>query len=124
MIFSVLIFSYSSDNHYFIPIADECDKRIFYFLNVIFGPLRFILTLFLLPLLFLQMLSCYQWTCLFSEFCGSLENQYRLSLVQAVISFCFILSGFLISFSAKVAAKPAKTIHASFEKGQTDNKGQ
>ena len=36
-------------------------------------------------------------------------------LVQSVISFCFILSGFLISFSAKLAAKPAKTIHASFK---------
>lgn len=95
-----------------MAFTDKSDKWIYFILNIVFGTLRFITSIFLLPLLFLQMLSCYQWTCLFSDLCAP-ENQYTLSLAQAVISFCFILSGFLISFSAKVAAKPTKTIYAT-----------
>ena len=59
----------------------------------------FVFSLAIIPFLFLQILDCYQWTCLFSDqFCGDNRDPYRLSLVQSIISVCFILSVFAAQY--------------------------
>ena len=62
---------------------------------IVFIIIQSFFSLAIIPFLFLQILSCYQWTCLFSdEFCGDNRDPYRLSLVQSIISIFFILSVF------------------------------
>ena len=72
-----------------------------------------VFSLAIISFLFLQILNCYQWTCLFSEqFCGDNRDPYRLSLVQSIISIFFTLSVFAAQYFSSKAdlEKPNSTV--------------
>ena len=70
-----------------------------------------VFSLAIIPFLFLQILNCYQWTCLFAEqFCGDNRDPYRLSLVQSIISIFFTLSVFGAQHFSGKAKDPDSTV--------------
>ena len=79
---------------------------------VIFDIILFIFTLAIIPFLFLQILGCYEWTCLFSDqFCGENRDPYRLSLVQSIISICFILSIFAAQYLTSTTERSSTLVY-------------
>ena len=93
--FFLLYRLYKNDKAY-----EDKNKGALFFV-IIFEIMLFIFTLAIIPLLFLQILDCYEWTCVFSdEFCEENSDPYKLSLVQSIISICFILSIFAAQYLA------------------------
>ena len=91
--------SFKSDN--------EAKKDVLVF--IVFRIPLFIITLGIIPFLLLQVLNTYQWTCLFfDQFCGDNRDPYRFSLVQSIISMCFVFSLFVAKRLGKASEKPDK----------------
>lgn len=93
------------------------DKLGKYYCSIFtFGLARLAAAFGVIPFLFLQLLDCYQWICLSEMVCGDLNNQYRLSLIQASISLTFIVTVFILSYSTEQMQKPTPTLYARFNK--------
>ena len=62
--------------------------------------LRFITTIVLVPLVYMQTLDVYEWICISEEFeifCGTPEKRTNLSISQTVITLTFVLCAFIVS---------------------------
>ena len=72
--------------------------------EVLIEVLKLVPTLFIIPLLFLQVLDCYEWTCLFfDKYCGKNRDPYKLSLDQTVVTICYSIAVFIIQGLAGIA---------------------
>ena len=76
-------------------------KKLLIFKNCkecFFIVLRFLATIALVPLVYMQTLDVYEWICIRGEeFCGTPEKQTNLSIYKTAITLTFVLSAFIIS---------------------------
>ena len=64
----------------------------------------------IIPLLSLQVLDCYEWTCLlYSRYCGENRDPYRLSLDQSVVTICYGIAVFVVQGFANIAKDKLKS---------------